>query len=123
MPALTPVCGGCRNYQVVAANHTLVLNWNAQTVPLLRQIAINRSERGEGTYSGCVVIHRFPINSVHQWESTSCAAMWHAADKSSSICLALQCHLAFAVVMQADAAAWRFSSVLKLVGPVASRQL
>ena len=48
-------CAGCRNYQVVAANHTLVLNWNAQTVPLLRQIAINRSERGEGTYSGCVI--------------------------------------------------------------------
>jgi len=42
-----------RNYQVVAANHTLVLNWNAQTVPLLRQIAINRAERGEGVYSGC----------------------------------------------------------------------
>jgi hypothetical protein len=38
---------------VVAANHTLVLNWNAQTVPLLRQIAINRAERGEGVYSGC----------------------------------------------------------------------
>ena len=36
----------------MAANHTLVLNWNAQTVPLLRQIAINRSERGEDTYSG-----------------------------------------------------------------------
>ncbi len=41
-----------RNYQVVAANHTLVLNWNAQTIPLLRQIAINRTERGEGTYPG-----------------------------------------------------------------------
>ena len=39
----------------MAANHTLVLNWNAQTVPLLRQIAINRSERGEDTYSGCVM--------------------------------------------------------------------
>ena len=38
---------------MVAANHTLVLNWNAQTVPLLRQIAINRAERGEGVYSGC----------------------------------------------------------------------
>ncbi len=41
------------NYGVVAANHTLILNWNDQTVPLLRQIAINRTERGEGVYSGC----------------------------------------------------------------------
>ena len=46
------------NYQVVAANHTLVLNWNAQTVPLLRQIAINRTERGEGAYSGCAALSR-----------------------------------------------------------------
>ena len=42
------------NYSVVAANHTLILNWNAQTVPLLRQIAINRRERADDTYKGCV---------------------------------------------------------------------
>ena len=40
------------NYSVVAANHTLILNWNDQTVPLLRQIAINRSERADDTYDG-----------------------------------------------------------------------
>ena len=40
------------NYSVVAANHTLILNWNDQTVPLLRQIAINRTERADDTYDG-----------------------------------------------------------------------
>jgi len=42
------------NYGVVAANHTLILNWNDQTVPLLRQIALNRTERADDTYDGCV---------------------------------------------------------------------
>ena len=32
------------NYPVVATNHTLVMGWNSQTVPLLRQIAINNAE-------------------------------------------------------------------------------
>lgn len=41
------------NYGVVAANHTLILNWNDQTVPLLRQIALNRTERADDTYDGC----------------------------------------------------------------------
>lgn len=40
------------NYPVVASNHTLVLNWNKQTVPLLRQIAINKLERSPGIYQG-----------------------------------------------------------------------
>lgn len=40
------------NYSVVAANHTLILNWNDQTVPLMRQIAINRAERADNTYEG-----------------------------------------------------------------------
>lgn len=40
------------NYPVVASNHTLVLNWNSQTVPLLRQIAINKIERANHTYDG-----------------------------------------------------------------------
>ena len=32
------------NYPVVATNHTLIMGWNSQTVPLLRQIAINNRE-------------------------------------------------------------------------------
>ncbi|KAK9797373.1 hypothetical protein WJX73_006662 [Symbiochloris irregularis] len=44
------------NYPVVAQNHTLVLNWNSQTVPLLRQIAINKVERANRTYDGPVVV-------------------------------------------------------------------
>lgn len=40
------------NYPVIATNHTLVLNWNSQTVPLLRQIAINKVERNNATYDG-----------------------------------------------------------------------
>ncbi len=40
------------NYPVVATNHTLVLNWNSQTVPLLRQIAINKKEQGGDAYAG-----------------------------------------------------------------------
>ncbi|CAL8463710.1 g3244 [Coccomyxa elongata] len=44
------------NYGVVAANHTLILNWNDQTVPLLRQIALNRTERADDTYDGPVVV-------------------------------------------------------------------
>ena len=41
------------NYPVITTNHTLVLNWNSQTVPLLRQIAINKVERNNSTYDGC----------------------------------------------------------------------
>lgn len=51
-PCAQNVRGG--NYGVVASNHTLILNWNDQTVPLLRQIAINRRERADDTYDGCV---------------------------------------------------------------------
>lgn len=40
------------NYPVVATNHTLILNWNSQTVPLLRQIAINKKEQGGPAYAG-----------------------------------------------------------------------
>ena len=40
------------NYPVVATNHTLILNWNSQTVPLLRQIAISRKEQGGDAYAG-----------------------------------------------------------------------
>ena len=31
---------------MAAKSHTLILNWNAQLVPLLRQMAVARSERG-----------------------------------------------------------------------------
>ena len=41
------------NYPVVATNHTLILNWNSQTISLLRQIAINKLERANGAYDGC----------------------------------------------------------------------
>lgn len=37
---------------MVATNHTLILNWNSQTVPLLRQIAINKKEQGGPAYAG-----------------------------------------------------------------------
>ena len=40
------------NYPVVVDNHTLILNWNSQTVPLLRQIAINKAETDGAAYSG-----------------------------------------------------------------------
>ena len=42
------------NYPVVATNHTLILNWNSQTISLLRQIAINKLERANGAYDGSV---------------------------------------------------------------------
>ncbi|KAA6419289.1 MAG: hypothetical protein FRX49_10813 [Trebouxia sp. A1-2] len=44
------------NYPVVATNHTLILNWNSQTVPLLRQIAINKKEQAGPAYAGPVVV-------------------------------------------------------------------
>ena len=42
------------NFPVVADNHTLILNWNAYTLPLLRQISVSRQERAHvpGT-DGC----------------------------------------------------------------------
>ena len=40
------------NYDVVAANHTLILGWNSQGISLLRQIAINKLERPNGSYDG-----------------------------------------------------------------------
>ena len=40
------------NYDVVAANHTLILGWNSQGISLLRQIAINKIERPNGSYDG-----------------------------------------------------------------------
>lgn len=40
------------NYDVVAANHTLILGWNSQGLSLLRQIATNKLERPGGAYDG-----------------------------------------------------------------------
>lgn len=54
-PCLQAVRKG--NYPVVATNHTLILNWNSQTVPLLRQIAINKKEQGGPAYAGYCSIH------------------------------------------------------------------
>lgn len=33
------------NYPVMDKDHILVLNWNRQTIPLLRQLALTRSEQ------------------------------------------------------------------------------
>ncbi len=44
------------NYPVVATNHTLILNWNSQTVPLLRQIAINKKEQAGAAYAGYALL-------------------------------------------------------------------
>ena len=52
------------NYSVMAANHTLILNWNDQTVPLLRQIAINRTERADNIYDGCGALALQPMLSA-----------------------------------------------------------
>ena len=40
------------NIPVEADNHTLILNWNDDTLPLLRQIAVSRRERDN--FSGWV---------------------------------------------------------------------
>lgn len=41
------------NHPVVAANHTVILNWNRETIPLLQQIAICQLERGSSAFQGC----------------------------------------------------------------------
>ena len=81
------------NYAVVAANHTLILNWNDQTVPLLRQIAINRKERADGTYDGCAPASRLVISVIsvpshpaaHSASVVSTVHPW--ADARTSFCL------------------------------------
>lgn len=40
------------NHPVVASNHTVILNWNRETIPLLRQIAICQLERGSAAFQG-----------------------------------------------------------------------
>mmetsp|Transcript_19941 Transcript_19941/g.60258 ORF Transcript_19941/g.60258 Transcript_19941/m.60258 type:complete len:961 (+) Transcript_19941:333-3215(+) len=44
------------NHPVVAVNHTVILNWNREMVPLLRQIAICQRERDSDVFSGDVVV-------------------------------------------------------------------
>lgn len=44
------------NNPVVAVNHTVILNWNRETIPLLRQISISRMERDSDVFAGDVVI-------------------------------------------------------------------
>ena len=54
------------NYPVVATNHTLILNWNSQTVPLLRQIAINKKEQAGPAYAGYApFIHTVTVAHLH----------------------------------------------------------
>lgn len=44
------------NHPVVASNHTVILNWNRETIPLLRQIAICQLERGTEAFQGCALM-------------------------------------------------------------------
>lgn len=46
------------NHPVVAANHTVILNWNRETIPLLQQIAICQLERGSSAFQGCAPFKR-----------------------------------------------------------------
>jgi hypothetical protein len=42
-------------FPVVADNHTLILGWSSEVVPLLRQIAIHRREAEGSAFDGCVL--------------------------------------------------------------------
>jgi hypothetical protein len=44
------------NHPVVASNHTVILNWNRETIPLLQQIAICQLERGSSAFQGCAMM-------------------------------------------------------------------
>ncbi len=57
MTVICPVQGVRKgNFPVVADNHTLILNWNSYTLPLLRQISVGRQERGDSIYHGCICL-------------------------------------------------------------------
>ncbi len=49
---------------MVAANHTVILNWNRETIPLLRQIAICQLERGSDAFQGCTPDNRMPDHTL-----------------------------------------------------------
>eukprot|EP00884_Botryococcus_braunii_P016643 jgi/Botrbrau1/3662/Bobra.0204s0052.1 len=43
-------------FPVVAANHTLILGWSSEILPLLRQIAIHRAEAQASAFDGPIVV-------------------------------------------------------------------
>jgi hypothetical protein len=61
------------NSTVVETGHTVIMNWNAQLVPLLKQLAVAKAER-PGTFDAPIVIlanvdkvrsiHWFPYDPV-----------------------------------------------------------
>ncbi|KAL0031396.1 hypothetical protein WJX79_008726 [Trebouxia sp. C0005] len=44
------------NYAVVESCHTVILNWNKLTIPVLRQMAVARAEQQVGAFKGPVVV-------------------------------------------------------------------
>ncbi|KAL3146236.1 hypothetical protein ABBQ32_002939 [Trebouxia sp. C0010 RCD-2024] len=44
------------NYAVVESGHTVILNWNKLTIPMLRQMAVAKAEHQQGTFKGPVVV-------------------------------------------------------------------
>ncbi|KAF6253223.1 hypothetical protein COO60DRAFT_1548067 [Scenedesmus sp. NREL 46B-D3] len=46
----------CGNYPVVERNHTVLLNWNHQTLPVLKQMALAHAESGGMLFKGPVVV-------------------------------------------------------------------
>ncbi|KAL0038546.1 hypothetical protein WJX77_010122 [Trebouxia sp. C0004] len=44
------------NYTVVESGHTVILNWNKLTIPVLRQMAVARAEQQVGACKGPVVV-------------------------------------------------------------------
>ncbi|WIA39518.1 hypothetical protein OEZ86_005609 [Tetradesmus obliquus] len=46
----------CGNYPVVERSHTVLLNWNHQTLPVLKQMALAHAESGGVLFSGPVVV-------------------------------------------------------------------
>ena len=83
MPGQLPNHNGCvllqgllgGNHPVVAINHTVILNWNRETIPLLRQIAICQKERDSGVFQGCDarrywisnLVNRMIAGSTRRW--------------------------------------------------------
>ena len=51
------------NYPVLASGHILVLNWNRQTIPLLRQLALVQREQ-KGVMQRRSVFRRDKVDAV-----------------------------------------------------------
>lgn len=70
------------NFPVIADNHTLILNWNSYTLPLLRQISVGRKERGESIYTGyalpafSIQVKPGPALSMPNFVSLKAVAYW-----------------------------------------------